>query len=119
MAGIDYAFQGIPATIPPGVAAFKFTNQAPKEHHEMVVLREHDRIHLKAKKLLRLPNRKLSKKVDFVGAASADPGQTDVTIAALEPGHYMVVCSQTVGGKKHGKAHWMKGMLAEFDVPSA
>lgn len=116
VAGIDYEFQGIPATIPAGTTAFKFTNEAPKEHHEMVVIRLKPGKTIAAKKLLALPDKKVEKLVEFATAAEAGPGDFSVTITELTPGHYIVACFHPVGDKKNGKPHWVKGMRAEFDV---
>jgi len=116
VAGIDYEFQGIPATIPAGTTAFKFTNEAPKEHHEMVVFRLKPGKTIAVKKLLALPEKKVEKLVEFATAAEAGPGKFQVSITDLTPGHYIVACFHPIGDKKNGKPHWVKGMLAEFDV---
>lgn len=117
--GIDYEFQAIPATIPAGTTAFKFTNEAPKEDHEMVIFRLKPGETIAAKQLLKLPEKKAEKLVDFVTASEAAPGHFQVGITDLTPGHYIVACFHPVGGTKNGKPHWVKGMLAEFDVPAA
>src|SRR5688572_2221293 len=36
---IDYEYQGIPASLPAGLAKIKFTNGAPKEDHEIAIVR--------------------------------------------------------------------------------
>ncbi len=114
--GIDYEFQGVPATIPAGTTAFKFTNDAPKEHHEIIILRRKPGTTQPVDEILSLPEKKAGKLVDFVTAAFADPGDTQVGITELTPGEYVVACFIPVGGKKHGKPHWVKGMVAEFEV---
>ena len=116
VSGIDYEYQGIPPTLAAGTTAFRFTNDAPKEHHEMVVARVKPGVTDSTKKLLGLPEKKVVKKVEVVAAADATPGESQVSIATLEPGHYVVACFFPVNGKKHGKSHWTKGMYTEFDV---
>jgi hypothetical protein len=39
-----------------------------------------------------------------------------VTIAKLEPGRYLVVCSLPTDGEQHGEPHWMRGMYDTFVV---
>ncbi len=116
MTGVDYEFEGIPKEVPSGVAAFTFTNQAKKEDHEMVILRVNDDVHASAKKLLSMPEKKVQKKATFVGAAEAQPGQSQVTLPDLEAGRYVVACFVSTGGKKHGQPHWMRGMYDTFTV---
>jgi hypothetical protein len=116
VSGIDYEFVGIPDSIPAGMTAFKFSNDAPKEHHEMIVLRVKPGVTDSAKKIVSLPEKKAFKKVDFVAATDAAPGHFGISITDLTPGHYIVACFHPVGGKKDGTPHWKKGMLAEFDV---
>ena len=114
--GVDYKFEGIPKKVPSGVAAFNFTNQSKDEDHEMVILRVNDNVHASAKKLLSMPEKKIQKKATFVGAAQAQPGQSQVTLPDLESGRYVVACFVNTGGEKHGKPHWMRGMYDTFTV---
>jgi len=114
--GVDYEFKGIPKELPSGVVAFNFTNQAKDEDHEMVIFRVNDGVHASAKKLLSTPEKKVQKKVTFVGAAQAPPGESQVTLPELESGRYVVACFVNTGGKKHGEPHWMRGMYDTFTV---
>jgi hypothetical protein len=116
---IDYEFQGMPDTLPAGPAKFSMTNSAPSEEHEMAMVplteagQEQD-----VEKLLKLPDKKLGKFVDFSGAAFmyAPPGQTSYTLTELKPGKYVYACFIPVGGKKKGAPHFTQGMYGTFTV---
>ncbi|MFO7591553.1 MAG: hypothetical protein R6X23_11765 [Acidimicrobiia bacterium] len=116
VSAIDYEFDGLPDTVPAGITAFSLTNDAPREQHEIVIFRVNDDVELSAKKLLSLPEKKVQKKVTFAGAAFADPGATQTTVADLESGRYVASCFIPVGGKKKGAPHFTKGMFTEFEV---
>jgi uncharacterized cupredoxin-like copper-binding protein len=115
VAGVDFAFEGIPATIPAGPTAFVFTNEAKKEQHEMLLLRRNEDVTDPAKRLLALREKKLEKKVDFISAASAGPGATQTSFTDLTPGRYIVTCFIPTRTGKH-RPHWKEGMYAEFEV---
>jgi len=114
--GIDYEFEGVPDSLPAGTVAINFTNDAPKEDHEIVVFRVNDGVQQSAKKLLLLPEKKAQQKVTFAAAAMAEPGDTQASVTQLEPGRYVYGCFLPVGGKKKGKPHVTKGMFGEFEV---
>lgn len=130
VSGIDYEFRGISGPLVAGPYVIEFTNDAPKEHHEMVLLRAKPGVDLSVKKLLALSDKKAATKVDAIGAAFAEPGDTDTLVAFLEPGRYGYACFIEVGttsddagdehgGDEHGdaaKPHWREGMRGEFDV---
>jgi hypothetical protein len=114
---IDYQFTGLPATIKAGVTVFQLTNGAPKEHHEMAIIRRKPGVTDPAAKLLALSDKKIAKKVDFVdGTDETSPGQTNYAITTLTPGSYIVACFLSQNGKKNGKPHFKLGMVAEFVV---
>ena len=113
---MDYEFDGLPDTVPAGITAFALTNDAPKEEYEIVIFRVNDGVNLSAKKLLSLPEKKVQQKVTFAGAAFAAPGETQTSVADLEPGRYVASCFLPVGGKKKGAPHFTKGMFTEFEV---
>jgi uncharacterized cupredoxin-like copper-binding protein len=114
---IDYQFTGIPATLKAGPTVFSLTNGAPKEHHEMVLIRRKPGVTDAAAKLLALSQKKLAQKADFVdGTNETSPGQTSYAITTLTPGQYIVACFLPQNGKKKGKPHFLLGMVGEFAV---
>jgi hypothetical protein len=116
---IDYEFQGVPATLKPGVTHFKLTNTAPKEDHEMGIgkllpVNESRDV----AKILALPERKADKLFDpnVGGGMYAPAGESGYTVLDLKPGRYVYACFIPVGGKEHGKPHALKGMYGSFTV---
>jgi len=129
--GIDYEFDGLSGPVTAGPYVVEFTNDAPKEHHEMVLLRTKPGVTLSVKKLLALSEKDAAEKADVLGAAFAKPDDTDAFVVFLDPGRYVVSCfvdvgttssSEHGGGDEHGgaaKPHWTKGMRGEFEVVGA
>ncbi len=116
---IDYKFQGMPATLKPGLTNFKLTNNAPKEFHEMGIVKlTAAGAAMDPEALLALPEKKQEKLLDFSKATGmfAPPGQSGYTIANLEPGQYIYACFVPVGGKKKGAPHFAEGMYGTFTV---
>ena len=116
---IDYEFQGVPPTLAAGTAQFKLTNNAPKEEHEMIVVKltpEGEGQDLE--KLLGLPEKKVGKFVDFSTATFmfAPAGQSGFSPASLETGTYVYACFVPVGGNKKGAPHFTEGMYGTFTV---
>jgi hypothetical protein len=117
---LDYAFQGVPATLPAGVTKFRLSNTAPEEQHEIAIVK----VLLRAENrdptdILGRPDKKLGKFVDFSNAsgAFAPPGETGYTVMELEPGKYLYACFVPVDGERGAKAHWERGMYGTFVVP--
>jgi hypothetical protein len=129
VSAIDYEFQDVPETLVAGPQVIEFTNDAPEEQHELVLLRVNPDVDLSPRKLLALPEKKLAKRAEVVSAAFASPGDDDTLIASLEPGRYVYACFIDVGttaeggdehgGDEHGgaaKPHWKRGMFGELEV---
>jgi hypothetical protein len=116
---IDYEYQGVPATLPAGVAKFKMTNAAPKEGHMMAVFKVRPgNESMDINKILALPDKKAGKIVDFSNAAfmEAEPGDSGYAPINLTPGKYIYACFFPEGGKKNGKPHYKLGMEGSFTV---
>jgi hypothetical protein len=116
---IDYEYQGVPATLPAGVAKFKMTNAAPKEGHMMAVFKVRPGNEtMDINKILALPDKKAGKIVDFSNAAfmEAEPGDSGYSPINLTPGKYIYACFFPEGGKKNGKPHYKLGMEGSFTV---
>jgi uncharacterized cupredoxin-like copper-binding protein len=126
--GVEYAFEGIPKSVPAGVVAFNFTNDGA-EVHEIVIFRLKGDESLK--KILSLPEKKLEKKVVFINATGVPPGESADTIYAdLKPGRYGAVCHIPVGTTDESQledeqqdedapTHDEEGMYQEFKVKKA
>lgn len=123
--GVDYAFEGVPGSFQAGTVAIEFENQGD-EVHEMAFIRINDDVDESIEELLELPEEEAMQKTQFVGAAFAAPGETDVTFVDLAPGNYAVLCFIPVGttslealevdAPPEGPPHFTQGMLAEFTV---
>jgi hypothetical protein len=115
----DYAFEGIPDTIPAGPVAFDFENTG-KEQHELILLRKNDGVTESVEELLALPEEEAMTKVTFVNAGFAPAGGDGALIAKLEPGGYVYACFIPVGtvgeAEGDGPPHFTEGMAGEFTV---
>jgi hypothetical protein len=118
---VDYAFEGVPATLPAGFTTFDFTN-AGEEVHEMIMVRYEDES-LTIDDLVELSDKEAEKKLAFLGASFGPPGAEDAEIKELTPGKYALVCFVPVGStsekaaeKADGPPHVARGMSAEFTV---
>ena len=112
---VDYAFEGVPESLPAGTVAVEFTNSSEAEEHEMVVFKKNDP-ELTIEELLEMPEEEAQSKITFAGAAFAGPGDEAATLLELEPGEYTMVCFIPVGGAEEGPPHFTEGMVAEFSV---
>lgn len=119
---VDYAFEGIPATVPAGVLALELTNEG-SEVHEMIIFQKPDGDTRSAGELLNDPAMEGSAPSGF---ALAVPGETAVGLAELAAGNYFAVCFIPVGttsfagppaeGEESGPPHFTQGMVTEFTV---
>ena len=117
---VNYAFQGIPATLDAGKTSFDLTNKGT-EVHEVVVIRKNDDTTESFDELLALPEEEAQSKTTVVGSAFAAAGDDDYAVVDLEAGEYIALCfipegttdEQTEG---HGPPHFTKGMRQEFTV---
>ena len=112
---VDYAFEGVPETLPAGTVAVDFTNSSEEEQHEMVVFKKNDP-DLTVEELMEMPEEEAETKITFAGAAFAEPGGEAATLLELEAGEYTMVCFVPVGGAEEGPPHFTEGMVAEFSV---
>lgn len=126
---VDYAFEGVPATVEPGIVAIDFANTGG-EVHEMALMRLNDDTTESVEELLQLPEEEAMTKVTPAGHAFAFPETGDITFVDLQPGNYVVACFIPVGttpdkleeledgGEPGGPPHAFEGMVAEFTVTS-
>lgn len=88
---VDYAYEGLPATLEAGPTAFAFSNEG-EEVHEMILFRLNDDTEESVEELLQLPEEESQSKIAFTGAAFGPPGAEDTAFVDLEAGRYAVVC---------------------------
>lgn len=127
--GVNYAFEGVPATLPSGTVAVEFTNEATDEMHEFIAFRKNNPDQ-PTDEILSLPEEEGEQAITFAGAAFAPPGESSTTLVTLEPGSYVAVCFIPVGADPDappgppeegeepvgGPPHFTQGMVAEFTV---
>ncbi len=121
--GVEYAFEGVPATIDAGQTAFSFSNGGG-ELHEMAVFRINDGVEASFEELLALPEEEAMAAGRPVGFGFAPPGGTDALFLDLEPGRYGLACFLPVGSTPESDEeavaenppHFTQGMVAELIV---
>ena len=122
----EYAFDGLPKSFTTGPVALKLVNEGA-EVHEFVPLRIKNKDD-KLSKLIRLPEKKVNKKIQTLDHEFAGPGDTAYMFLDLRrAGSYGAVCFVPVGttdlaavegehGGGNGPPHAFKGMYASFKV---
>ncbi len=120
--GIDYAFEGIPATLKAGPASFDLTN-AGKELHEAIVVKKKAGVMESFDAIFKLDQAKAQEKIENVASSFAAPGEGDYGVANLVAGEYAVVCFIPVGltsedarPAEDAPPHIARGMKSEFKV---
>lgn len=124
--GVEYAFEGVPKTLPAGTTTFHFGNDGNdgndgNELHEMLTVRITDDA-ISVEDLGRLSPEQAEDSIDYLGSAFARPGGTDVDTRNLVPGRYALVCFLRVGSTEapadddDAPTHFARGMWAEVVV---
>lgn len=134
--GVDYAYQGVPESVPAGTT-LAFTNAAQGEVHELAVYRIDDEESRPIEELVRLPDEESAAVIDFRGVSVALPGEdgevVDGNLAIEESGRYALVCLVPTGADPQayldyaralgaierpsgGPPHTAVGMFAELRV---
>ena len=100
VAGIDYAFDDVPAEVEAG-SSLTFTNESDVEVHEMIVMRVADDETRTLEELLELPDAEAEQVTEYVGMRVALPGEDGIDpenptatggIALHAPGRYVLLC---------------------------
>ena len=122
---VDYAFEGVPDSVPAGPVAVTLTNDGA-EVHELALVRINDDVDEPFEELLQLPEEQARQNVSFSGQVFAFPGVSDTTFLDLEPGRFGVACFVPVGStpqavesgdEVEGPPHAIaEAMFAEFTV---
>lgn len=127
VAMLDYSFDGLPKSFATGPVALKLVNEGA-EVHEFIPVRIKSKD--KLKKIIRLPEKKADKKIEFFGHEFAGPGAaTYMFLDLTKTGRYGALCFIPVGTTdlaaledEHGgggKPHALEGMYKEFKVTKA
>lgn len=118
----EYAFDGIPESVEPGVVALTFSNEGA-EFHELIVFGRAEGVTESFDELLELEEDEAEGKLVELGGTFAEPGGSAPGLLDLtEPGDYIAVCFVPVGstpdaeGESEGPPHMTQGMRAEFTV---
>jgi hypothetical protein len=135
---VDYAFQGMPASLEPGRRLFRLYNTGT-EVHEMIFLRKKTTTTESFDQILALGTEnqeEAEEKVDEAGALFGFPATAGGPQAAdpsvfldLTPGQYAIVCfipvgltpqaaeaAEETGQEPQGPPHFTRGMKTEFTV---
>jgi len=109
---VDFAFEGIPATVPAGDVSFEFSNRG-EAAHEMVMFKLGEGVDLD--ELLSRDEEPSEEEAQEVGSTFARPGEGGRYLNAegLDAGTYAVVCF--IPGPE-GKSHYELGMKTTFTV---
>lgn len=96
--GVDYAFTGIPETIPSGPIGLRLENGTEAdEEHELIIFKKADGDTRTAQEILNDPAAQEQGPGEFAGAIFASPGTTSGTFLDLAPGDYIGVCFVPMG----------------------
>jgi hypothetical protein len=140
VAGVDYAFEGVPETVAAG-SDFTLTNESAVEVHEIVLVRLPDGEDRSVEELLQLPPDDLMPLMmpGLVGVSAAPPLAEGMvvhgTMTVNEPGRYAMLCFIPTGADPDefmaaaaaaegdgppdvpgGPPHTVHGMFAQFTV---
>ena len=113
--GVEYAFEGVPDSVPAGTVAFTFSNEG-EEPHEMLLFRKVDGETASFEEIFSGPEEESEGKIEFAGATFAEPGDEGSALTDLSAGDYAMVCFVPVGGGEDGPPHVSEGMFKEFTV---
>jgi hypothetical protein len=136
----DYAFKGVPGTLPAGETRISFANDSKAEAHQMDLFRIDDGVKESFEQILAEDEAQQATleqqgqqsgqnppaeqapppapKMAFFAGTGAGPGtaaRMDL-IGNLPAGRYGVVCFLPVTNDEAGTPHYKKGMKAEFTV---
>jgi uncharacterized cupredoxin-like copper-binding protein len=121
---VDFAYQGVPSTLPAGETRISFTNDGKGEGHEMTLFRINDGVTESFDQILAEDEAEANKqapppppKMTFFAATGSDPGQSAKMdlIGNLPAGRYGMACFISSGDDANA-THYKKGMKAEFTV---
>lgn len=110
---VEYAYQGVPATLPAGPAIFSFTN-AGGENHEIGIVKIKDGLSAEEVIAKATADSDDESFIDrFLGAGYALPGEATDLSVRLQPGLYGYGCFVETD---EGASHASHGMISTFTV---
>ncbi len=117
---VNYAYEGLPATLPAGTVRIEMENTSD-EAHEMLVFSKNPGVTESFDQILELPDDQAETKVAFANAVSTDPGQTAYMVTALPVGDYLFICNYGKGTTDDddpttAEPHYTLGMKQEVKV---
>lgn len=115
-AGLEYAFERFPESVPSGVVSFELVGKGD-EAHVLELYRVNDDVTASGRQIFGggVPSKEDLAQVTDLGAAFAQPGDRGYVVRDLQPGRYVAACLISLGTEPL-TTHATKGMLAEFEV---
>jgi hypothetical protein len=121
----DYAFGGIPETVPAGTTLLTFANDGT-EFHEAVVMQIAEGEERPFEELMALPEEEAMALVTNKAFVFTPPDAETYVTAELDPGRYVAICFVPTGATPEALAsgatldesdgHFMHGMVSEFQA---
>lgn len=113
---VEYAYEGLPATMEAGSAFVNLTNDGAEEHEIFIFKLPEGEAGSAEELLAGLDPDTDEPPGEFAGVTFAPPGESSGTLVELTPGRYLALCSIPVGGGEDGPPHFSEGMHGEFSV---
>lgn len=99
---VDFAFTGMPESIPSGPIGLRLENATEAdEEHELIIFKKAEGDTRSAEEILNDPASQEQGPGEFAGAIFASPDSTAGTFLDLTPGDYIGVCFVPVGSGEH------------------
>jgi len=116
----EYLFDGIPATMAPGITSFELSNDGG-EFHVIAILRKNDGVDEDFAELLAKPDGAGFEDMTEVASGFVAPGQSGYALGELTPGEYIAICPIPVGAdggapEPDALTHFQHGMQQRFTV---
>ncbi|HEX2030525.1 MAG TPA: hypothetical protein VHL78_03875 [Actinomycetota bacterium] len=110
---VEYAFEGVPASLPSGATTFVMRNVGQEPH--MIFFVRIEGTDMSLEELFELSEKRSQKFVEEVGGIQQPvaAGKTGEVTLDLETGRYAYVCFVSA---PDGDAHYAKGMFGELTV---
>ncbi len=115
--GIDYGFEGLPAEVPAGTMALRFTNGSTTEPHELIVVERPSGNTTPIEDIAKMSPDQVMTDFPMVGLVFVESPDTAATsFIDLPAGSYIAICTIPVGGGESGDPHASHGMIAELEA---
>jgi len=116
--GVDYGFEDLPAEIPAGMMALRFTNgTSSSEPHELIILQRPPGDTTPIDDIAAMSPDEIMKDFPMIGVVFVDtPEASSTSFIDLPTGSYIAICTIPVGGGETGDPHASHGMIAELEA---